>query len=113
MKKIFVFLMLMVMALTPVCFADAQNETTTKPRILTMGSGTTATFTGATVTMPVSQPLTTPVVSGWVAASSMNQSCVTTCGIASPIVAFESTSGLFVATNSATADSCVCSGAIS
>lgn len=103
MKKLFAFLMLMVLALSPLAFGDAQNEATTKPRNLVPTE----------MTMPVSQPMTTPVITGWVAASSADQSCVTTCGIATPIMAMEATSGLFVATNSATADSCVCSGAIS
>lgn len=49
---------------------------------------------------------------GWVAASAADQSCETTCGIANPLVAIEATSGLFVATDSATADSCICDGAI-
>lgn len=95
--------MFMVLALAPVCFGDAQNEETTRPRNLVPTA----------MTVPTGQAMTSPVISGWVAASSADQSCVTTCGIASPIIAMEATSGLFVATNSATADSCICSGAIS
>lgn len=98
MKKLIAFLMLSLIALSPFAFGDAQNEAETRPRVLVM---------------PASTSMATPVITGWVAASAADQSCVTTCGIASPIIAMEATSGLFVATNSATADSCICSGAIS
>lgn len=56
--------------------------------------------------------LVSTAAQGWVVASAADQSCVTTCGIATPLIAMEATSGLFVATNSATADSCICDGAI-
>lgn len=84
MKK-FMFVLVMLVAFSGVCFADAQNEAETKPRKLT--------------------------VTSWVAASAANTSCVTTCGIATPIFAIDAATALFVSTSSATADSCVCNGA--
>lgn len=87
MKKFIAMLVLLTLALVGNVYADAQNEAETKPRKLT--------------------------VTSWVPASAANQSCVTTCGIATPIFAIDATTALFVTTSNATADSCVCNGAVS
>lgn len=98
MNKFLSMFLVSMLVMSGICFADAQNEAETRPRVLVM---------------PASTSMATPVVTGWVAASSANQSCVTTCGIATPIFAIDAATALFVSTSSATADSCVCSGAIS
>jgi len=49
----------------------------------------------------------------FVPADGANTACDTTCGVATAVVAYDAGTSAFVATNDASADSCVCDGATS
>lgn len=122
MKKCFSLFLILMLACSFTVFASADSEETTKPRALDLTS-TTVTASGSFIVASEIDTLAEldaivadkklADTAAWVVASSADQSCVTTCGIATPVIAIEATSGLFVAINSATADSCICDGAIS
>jgi len=121
MKK-FILTLIAVFALSTSVFASADTEATTAPNILDLSS-TTVSDSGTLIDVTEIDTLAELDIivadkvladtAAWVVASSANVSCVTTCGIATPLVAVEATGGLFVAIDDATADSCICDGATS
>lgn len=112
MKKILVFICALMLVATPL-FAASDTEQVVDFRnadVVYLGSSVSAT--GNVVTSTELPAEVSTAVQSWVVAAGADTSCATTCGIANPLLAMDATTGAFVATDSATADSCICDGAV-
>ena len=111
MKKFFSLMLVVMLALCPVSFAASDTETTFERD--TISEKTAAAGVTIDGVLLKDSEVAASAIPEMTAASSANQACDTTCGIADCFTAVEVTSGNFVACSDATADTCLCDGATS
>lgn len=119
MKKLFICLVIMCMAVAPVFAASDTEETPKMDTISEKTSGSGVTIDGVLLkdgAVPASaipdDSVDGDALADVVDASSADQACDTTCGIANCYFGFDAGSSVIVDCADATADTCACDGAI-